>query len=65
VMPNHLHGIMIIHNPEPIGAGLVPAHATRATTSPAPFTLRVLRGDLPGRAPGRSAGRTPGRCRRG
>ncbi len=33
VMPNHLHGIIIIHNPEPVGAGLVPAHATRATTA--------------------------------
>jgi REP element-mobilizing transposase RayT len=26
VMPNHLHGILVIHNPEPVGAGLVPAH---------------------------------------
>jgi putative transposase len=33
VMPNHLHGVIIIHNPEPVGAGLVPAHATRATIS--------------------------------
>ena len=33
VMPNHLHGIIIIHNPEPVGAGLVPAHATKATTA--------------------------------
>jgi len=36
VMPNHLHGILIIHNPEPVGAGLVPAHATRTTTRVAP-----------------------------
>jgi REP element-mobilizing transposase RayT len=36
VMPNHLHGIIIIHNPEPVGAGLVPAHAIRATTRVAP-----------------------------
>lgn len=25
VMPNHLHGIIIITHPDPVGAGLVPA----------------------------------------
>jgi REP element-mobilizing transposase RayT len=49
VMPNHLHGIIIIHTPEPVGAGLVPAqnaglvpaHATRATTFTKRATTRV------------------------
>lgn len=52
VMPNHLHGIIIIHTPEPVGAGLVPAHAigapahaTRATTRVAP-TLGEIVGAL-------------------
>ena len=44
VMPNHFHGTILIHNPELVGAGLVPAQnaglvparATRATTSVAP-----------------------------
>ena len=36
-MPNHLHGTILIHTPELVGAGLVPAHATRATT----FTKRA------------------------
>ena len=31
VMPNHFHGIVIIHEP-PVGAGIVPAHETGATT---------------------------------
>jgi len=50
VMPNHLHGIIIIHNPEPVGAGLVPdhdaslvhAHATRATTRVAPTLGEII-----------------------
>ena len=36
VMPNHLHGIIIINNPDLVGAGLVPAPARRATTRVAP-----------------------------
>ena len=36
VMPNHLHGILLIHSPTPVGAGLVPAHAAGATTRVAP-----------------------------
>jgi len=43
VMPNHLHGIIIIHNPEPVGAGLVPAHATRADLVPAHATRATTR----------------------
>ena len=42
VMPNHLHGIIIIHNHEPVGAGLVPAHATRATTRVAPTLGEIV-----------------------
>jgi len=50
VMPNHLHGIIIIHNPEPVGAGLVPAHdsglvpahATKATTRVAPTLGEIV-----------------------
>jgi REP element-mobilizing transposase RayT len=48
VMPNHLHAIIIIHNPEPVGAGLVPAHvtmpahATRATTRVAPTIGEII-----------------------
>ncbi len=42
VMPNHLHGIIIIHNPEPVGAGLVPAHATKATTRVAPTIGEIV-----------------------
>jgi putative transposase len=32
VMPNHLHAILLIHDPLPVGAGLVPAHDGGATT---------------------------------
>jgi REP element-mobilizing transposase RayT len=42
VMPNHLHGIIIIHNHEPVGAGLVPAHAIRATTRVAPTLGEIV-----------------------
>jgi putative transposase len=37
VMPNHFHGIIIIHH-QPVGAGLVPAPYIRATTSPGATT---------------------------
>ena len=42
VMPNHLHGIIFIHNPGPVGTGLVPAHATRATTRVAPTLGEII-----------------------
>ena len=42
VMPNHLHGIIIIRNPESVEAGLVPAHATRATTRVAPTIGEIV-----------------------
>jgi putative transposase len=31
VMPNHLHAILLIHNPNPVGAGLVPANDPQVT----------------------------------
>lgn len=36
VMPNHLHGIIIIPRKPPVGAGLVPAPKTPAPNAPAP-----------------------------
>ena len=44
VMPNHLHGIIIIHDNEIVGAGLVPALLFWATTSWA--TTRVAPTEL-------------------
>jgi REP element-mobilizing transposase RayT len=36
VMPNHVHGIIVITDAIPVGAGLVPAQNKRATTRVAP-----------------------------
>jgi putative transposase len=50
IMPNHFHGIIIIHSPETVGAGLVPAHPAqtgsttrvRATTRVAPTIGEIV-----------------------
>jgi putative transposase len=47
VMPNHVHGIIVINNPKPVGAGLVPA--------PVPTSAPGKRAATRGRAPTRGA----------
>lgn len=45
VMPNHIHGIIVLTDPHPVGAGLVPAldgATTRAGTRPAPTVGGVV-----------------------
>ncbi len=34
LMPNHVHGILVLHDPADVGAGLVPALEARAATGP-------------------------------
>jgi putative transposase len=41
VMPNHFHGVLVIHN-SPVGAGLVPAQTSRATTGVAPTLGKIV-----------------------
>jgi putative transposase len=42
VMPNHLHGIIFIHNHAFVGAGLAPALDARATTRVAPTNGGII-----------------------
>lgn len=43
IMPNHVHGIIVLADPEDVGAGFKPAHPTRAGLKPAPTSSKGLK----------------------
>jgi putative transposase len=42
VMPNHFHTVLLLHDPKFVGAGLVPARETRATSRVAPTHMEIV-----------------------